>query len=62
MASSVPSDEALTKRENACLGEEHVDGKAGRGSENKIPIVAAFCLNEGSRTIHAKIPLVAGFS
>jgi hypothetical protein len=31
--------------DNAYLGGERPGGKAGRGSENKIPIVAAVSLN-----------------
>ena len=34
----------------------------GRGSENKIPIVAAISLNAAGHPIHAKISPVAGFT
>jgi hypothetical protein len=44
------------------LGGERPGGKAGRGSENKIPIVAAVSLNEASHPIHARITAVNGFS
>ena len=65
---------AMTEREEACLlreksqidnaylGGERPDGKAGRGSENKIPIVAAVSLNEAGHPIHARITAVSGFS
>jgi len=48
--------------DDAYLGGERPGGKAGRGSENKIPIVAAVSLNEAGHPIHAKITPVAGFS
>jgi hypothetical protein len=39
--------------DEAYLGGERVGGKAGRGSENKVPFVAAVSLNaEGS--VHDK--------
>ena len=36
--------------------------RGGRGSENKIPIVAAVSLNEKGHPIHARITAVSGFS
>jgi hypothetical protein len=48
--------------DDAYLGGERTGGKVGRGSENKIPIVAAISLNEAGHPIHAKITPVAGFS
>lgn len=48
--------------DDAYLGGERPGGKAGRGSENKIPIVAAVSVNEAGRPVHAKITPVAGFS
>ena len=48
--------------DDAYLGGERPGGKAGRGSENKIPIVAAVSLNEAGHPIHAKITPVLGFS
>ena len=48
--------------DDAYLGGEHPGGKAGRGSENKIPIVAAISLNEAGHPIHARITAVTGFS
>lgn len=48
--------------DDAYLGGERTGGKVGRGSENKIPIVAAVSLNEAGHPIHAKITPVIGFS
>jgi transposase-like protein len=48
--------------DDAYLGGECPGGKAGRGSENKISIVAAISLNEAGHPIHAKITPVACFS
>jgi len=48
--------------DDAYLGGERPGGKAGRGSENKIPIVAAVSLNKAGHPIHAKIAPVLGFS
>ena len=48
--------------DDAYLGGELPGGKAGRGSENKVPIVAAVSLNEAGHPIHAKITAVSGFS
>jgi hypothetical protein len=48
--------------DDSYLGGERPGGKAGRGSENKIPIVAAVSLNEAGHPIHARITAVSGFS
>ena len=48
--------------DDAYLGGERPSGMAGRGSENKIPIVAAVSLNEAGHPIHARISAVSGFS
>ena len=48
--------------DDAYLGGELSGGKVGRGSENKIPIVAAVSLNEAGHPIHARITAVSGFS
>lgn len=60
-------DEAYVLRgkiqmDDAYLGGERCGGKAGRGSENKVPIVAAISLNEAGHPIHAKISPVQTFS
>jgi hypothetical protein len=44
------------------FGGELPGGKAGRGSENKIPIVVAVSLNEAGHSVHARITAVSGFS
>jgi hypothetical protein len=48
--------------DDAYLGGERPGGKAGRGSENKVPIVAAVSLNQAGNPIHVKISPVSGFS
>jgi hypothetical protein len=48
--------------DDAYLGLELPGGKAGRGSENKVPIVAVVFLNEAGHPIHARITAVRGFS
>lgn len=44
------------------LGGERQGVNAGRGSEDKIPIVAAVSRSEAGHSIHAEITPVAGFS
>jgi hypothetical protein len=39
--------------DDAYLGGERPGGEAGRGSENKIPVVAAVSLNEAGHPIHS---------
>jgi hypothetical protein len=48
--------------DDAYLGGKFPGGKASRGSENKIPIVADILLNDANNPIHAKITAVSGFS
>ncbi|WP_443082009.1 IS1595 family transposase [Synechococcus sp. BA-132 BA5] len=48
--------------DDANSGRERPGGKAGGGSENKMPIVAAISLNRAGHPIHAKLPPVLGFS
>jgi transposase-like protein len=48
--------------DDAYFGGERPGGKAGRGSENKVPIVAAISLNGNGHPIHAKISPVSGFT
>jgi hypothetical protein len=48
--------------DDAYLGGERAGGKAGRGSENKVPFVAAVSLNEQGQPIHLKLSLVSGFT
>lgn len=48
--------------DDAYLGGERAGGKAGRGSENKVPFVAAVSLDERGQPIHLKLSLVSGFT
>jgi hypothetical protein len=48
--------------DDANFGGEHPGGKAGRGSENKVPIVTAISLNAAGHPIHTKISPVTGFT
>jgi hypothetical protein len=48
--------------DDAYLGGERTGGKVGRGSENKIPFVAAVSLSEAGRPIRVRLTPVAGFT
>jgi transposase-like protein len=48
--------------DDAYLGGERVGGRAGRGSENKVPFVAAVSLDPRGRPMHLKLATVAGFT
>ena len=48
--------------DDASLGGERSGGKAGRGSENKVPFVAAVSLNEHGHPMYMKLALVSGFT
>jgi len=48
--------------DDSSLGGERPGGNAGRGSENKFPIVAAVSLNEAGHPIFSRITAVSGFS
>ncbi len=48
--------------DDAYLGGERCGGKAGRGSENKVPIVAAVSLDDAGHPRHVKLATVATFS
>jgi hypothetical protein len=48
--------------DDAYLGGELNGGKAGRGSENKVPFVAALSLNEDGHPLYIKIVTVPGFT
>ena len=52
----------VVQLDDAYLGGERTGGKVGRGSENKVPFVAAVSLNELGRPMHLKLTLVAGFT
>jgi hypothetical protein len=48
--------------DDAYLGGERSGGKAGRGSENKVPFVAAVSLSDDGHPLRAKLTPVPGFS
>lgn len=48
--------------DDAYPGGERVGGKAGRGSENKVPLVAAVSLNAAGHPLHTKMIPVPGFT
>lgn len=48
--------------DDAYLGGERAGGKAGRGSENKVPFVAAVSLDKQARPMYLKLHLVSGFT
>jgi transposase-like protein len=52
----------VVQLDDAYLGGERAGGKAGRGSENKVPFVAAVSLNDQGRPMHLKLTLVSGFT
>jgi len=48
--------------DDAYLGGERTGGKSGRGSENKVPFVAAVSVNEAGHPMYAKLSVVSGFT
>ena len=48
--------------DDAYLGGERAGGKPGRGSENKVPFVAAVSLNDLGHPLYVKVTPVAGFT
>ncbi|MFT5340196.1 MAG: transposase-like protein [Cyanobium sp.] len=48
--------------DDAYLGGERNGGKPGRGSENKVPIVAAVSLDNAGHPLHVKLATVQTFS
>lgn len=48
--------------DDAYLGGERSGGKVGRGSENKVPFVAAVSLSEDGRPLRIKLTPVSGFT
>jgi len=46
--------------DDAYLGGERAGGKPGRGSENKVPIVAAVSLNDKGRPLNVKVTQISG--
>jgi hypothetical protein len=54
--------EGAVQVDDAYLGGERSGGKRGRGSENKVPFVAAVSLDEKRRPEYLKFSLVSGFT
>lgn len=52
----------LVQLDDAYLGGERTGGKRGRGSQNKVPFVAALSLDAGGRPRHARFSPVQGFT
>lgn len=48
--------------DDAYLGGERAGGKVGRGSENKVPFVAAVSVDEAGHPMHLKLCVLSGFS
>jgi hypothetical protein len=48
--------------DDACFGGELNGGKAGRGSESKIPVVAALEMSDENWPIHLRFNRVSGFT
>jgi hypothetical protein len=48
--------------DDAYLGGERSGGKTGRGSENKVPFVAAVSLNSAGQPAYLKLDLISGFT
>jgi hypothetical protein len=48
--------------DDAYLGGERTGGKVGRGSENKVPFVAAVSVNSQGHPLYIKLNLVRGFT
>ena len=54
--------EGLVQVDDAYLGGERCGGKVGRGSENKVPFVAAVSLSDDGHPLRAKLTPVPGFT
>ncbi len=54
--------EGAVQLDDAYLRGERSEGKAGRGSEIKVPFVAAMSLDENSGPTHLKLDVVSGFT
>src|SRR5690554_1532267 len=54
--------EGKVQVDDAYLGGERTGGKVGRGSENKVPFVAAVSLTEEDRPLRVRLTPVAGFT
>ena len=54
--------EGQVQIDDAYLGGERSGGKAGRGSENKVPFVAAVSLSDDGQPLRTKLTPVQGFT
>jgi hypothetical protein len=54
--------DGFVQLDDAYLGGERSGGKVGRGSENKVPFVAAVSLNAAGQPMRLKLDLVKGFT
>jgi transposase-like protein len=54
--------EGQVQLDDAYLGGERSGGKVGRGSENKVPFVAAVSLSDDGHPLRVKLTPVAGFT
>jgi hypothetical protein len=54
--------DGFVQLDDAYLGGERSGGKVGRGSENKVPFVAAVSLNAAGQPMRLKLVLVKGFT
>ena len=54
--------EGKVQVDDAYLGGERTGGKVGRGSENKVPFVAAVSLDEENRPLRVRLTPVSGFT
>lgn len=54
--------EGKVQVDDAYLGGERTGGKVGRGSENKVPFVAAVSLTEEDRPLRVRLTPVPGFT
>ena len=52
----------VVQLDDAYLGGERAGGKTGRGSENKVPFVAAVSVDHRGHPRHLKLNLVSGFT
>ena len=52
----------VVQLDDAYLGGERTGGKAGRGSENKVPFVAAVSVTQQAHPMYLKLNLVSGFT
>lgn len=52
----------IVQVDDAYLGGERTGGKAGRGSENKVPFIAAVALNKENHPMYLKLTPVSGFT